>query len=258
MIILLSPAKSLDLNTKLPYPNYSEPQFLKHSKTLISHLKKLSIPKISTLMGISEKLATLNQERFQNFKLPFNTQNARPAIYTFNGDVYDGLQAFRLTQKQIQFAQKHLRILSGLYGILKPLDLIQPYRLEMGTDLRKANLKPLPTSLYTFWENILTPAIKQELSKQQTVINLASQEYFKVLKLSSTVITPIFKDKKNGVYKIISFYAKKARGLMARFIIENNIKNIEEIQQFKENGYYFNPENSNSKEWYFYRDCNTH
>jgi len=205
------------------------------------------------LMKLSDKLATLNVNRFQHWATPFTLENARPAMYAFKGDVYTGLDAYSLKKSDVNFAQKHLRMLSGLYGVLRPLDLIQPYRLEMG--IKFANQRG--SNLYEFWGDLITQKINEEPVAKDVILNLASNEYFKAVKtkqLNASVITPVFKDEKNGKYKIISFYAKKARGLMAAYVIKNRIKNVDEIKKFDVAGYQFNPEQSTDKEWVFLRD----
>lgn len=252
MLILLSPAKSLDFETAAKTNVFSEAEFLKESKVLIQDLKKLSVPKIANLMNVSDKIAVLNQERFQNWKTPFTPKNAKQAIFAFTGDVYVGMEANSFSEADLEFAQKHLRILSGLYGLLKPLDLMQAYRLEMGTKFENKKGK----NLYEFWGNQITEKINKTLKnqKQNILVNLASQEYFKAVKsknISAEIITPIFKEYRNGKYKVISFTAKKARGMMARYIIQNKIQKIEKIKNFNESGYQFNEKLSNEKEWIF-------
>lgn len=251
MIIVLSPAKSLDYESELPTTTHTTPSFLDESQQLIEQLRKLTPPDIESLMKISPKLADLNFGRFLNWQQPFDLENARQAAFAFTGDVYQGLDATTLTEKQLDFAQKHVRILSGLYGLLKPLDLMQPYRLEMGTKFENDRGK----NLYEFWGETLTQAINQE--SPDVLVNLASNEYFKAIKpklLDAPVITPVFKDFKSGQYKIVSFYAKKARGLMTAYIIKNKITKAEKIKNFDTDGYYFSPEQSNEKEWVFLRD----
>ncbi len=255
MLIVISPAKSLDFSQKVNNKEKSEPIFLNEAKTLIEELKKYKPEELSSLMGISAKLAELNYERFIKWHLPFTSQNAKPAINVFKGDVYLGLDAKSLSAKEIKLANNHLRILSGLYGILSPLDIMQEYRLEMGTKLTNSKGK----NLYEFWGNKITIAINkaiEESSGEKVLINLASNEYFKSIQkkhLNYEVVTPVFKDYKNGQYKIISFFAKKARGLMSRFIIQNNINKAENIKAFDLANYHFNPELSKEKEWVFTR-----
>lgn len=245
MIILLSPAKSLDFENTPKISSHTKPRFLKRSEKLIQTLKQLSKKDIANLMSLSDKLSELNLNRYQNFKTPFNTKNAKQAIYAFQGDVYQGLEADKLTEKQMEYAQEHLRILSGLYGVLRPLDLIQPYRLEMGTKLKN----PKGKNLYEYWSLELTESLNKELAQQQskTVVNLASNEYFKSVQpqsLNANIITPQFKDYKNGEYKIISFYAKKARGMMAAYIIKNKAEALKKIQKFDVAGYEFSKEHT--------------
>lgn len=251
MIILLSPAKSLDFESKLPTDTHSQPAFLDDSQQLIDQLRKLTPPDIESLMKISQKLADLNFGRFLNWQAPFTLDNARPAALAFTGDVYQGFDAASMNEKDYDFAQKHVGILSGLYGLLKPMDLIQPYRLEMGTKFVNNRGK----NLYEFWGDKITDAINQQETK--TVVNLASNEYFKAVnkkRLQATLVTPVFKDYKNGQYKIISFYAKKARGLMTAYAIKNRINEVEKLKSFDSDGYYFSPEQSKANEWVFLRD----
>lgn len=255
MLILISPAKSLDFETQSSVQNYSEARFLKESNTLIKQLRKFSTDEISDFMGISPKLAQLNFERFVNWQLPFNKENAKQAILAFKGDLYTGLDAISLTETELQTAQTDLRILSGLYGILKPLDLIQAYRLEMGKKLQTTKGK----NLYEYWGDKITHEINSTLKEKEDkhIINLASNEYFKSVnkkKLKAEIITPVFKDLKNGHYKVISFFAKKARGLMTRFIIQNQITNPEHLKAFNSDGYVFNPHLSTNQELVFTRD----
>lgn len=253
MLMLVSPAKTLDYETELPIDDYSEPELLNQAAELIKELKELTPADVADLMGLSDKLAHLNVTRFQHWKRPFKPSNARPAIYAFKGDVYTGLDAYSLKKSDMNFAQKHLRILSGLYGLLKPLDLMQPYRLEMGTKFENAKGK----NLYEFWGNQITDLINEHLGKSNTIVNLASNEYFKAVKkkeLNAEIITPNFKDEKNGQYKVISFYAKKARGMMAAYIIKNRIKDVEDIKKFDVAGYRFSEEHSKGNEWVFIRD----
>ena len=255
MLTLISPAKSLDFDGPLATQTYTQPAFLQHSEELVSAMRELSPPDIQQLMKISPQLANLNFGRFLNWHQPFTTDNARPAVLAFKGDVYQGMQAETFSEADFAFAQQHLRILSGLYGLLKPLDLIQPYRLEMGI----AFANPRGKNLYAFWGDIITDKLNSELAQQQdaVVVNLASNEYFKSVKpklLHAEVITPVFKDYKKGQYKIISFYAKKARGLMSAYIIKNRIDEPAQLKAFDWQGYYFSPEQSTAKEWVFLRD----
>ena len=255
MIIVISPAKTLDFETPARTKEFSLPAFLDDSSVLIDQLKTLEPDQIGKLMSISSKLATLNSNRYYEWTQPFNLENAKQAMYAFKGDVYTGLDAETLDENDVAFAQNHLRILSGLYGMLKPLDLMQPYRLEMGTQLK--NIRG--NNLYEFWGDAITEAINRDLKKQKTdiLINLASNEYFKSVKpekLNATVITPVFKDQKNGVYKIISFFAKKARGLMSRYIIQHQLTVPEEIKRFDVAGYGFDEDESSDCEWVFKRE----
>jgi len=236
MKIVISPAKSLDFETALPTKRNSQPQFLAHAEKLNKILAKKKPKALSKLMSISDNLAQLNWERNQQFSAPFTVENARPAVYAFNGDVYQGLDAYTIPEDKLDSLQDSLRILSGLYGILKPLDLMQPYRLEMGTQLKVGRKK----NLYEFWRKELTTALNDELEDNELFVNLASNEYFGAVdpkQLKVPVITPIFKDWKNDKLKVISFFAKKARGSMVRFIIDNNAKTLEDIMTFNYDDY---------------------
>ncbi|OEF22604.1 peroxide stress protein YaaA [Vibrio rumoiensis] len=255
MLILVSPAKTLDYESPLPTQKHTLPVLTDHSAQLIDVCRKLSPEDISRLMKVSDKIAGLNVARFAQWNPTFDFDNARQAIFAFKGDVYTGLDAESLSERDLDYAQSHLRMLSGLYGLLKPMDLMQPYRLEMGTKL--ANERG--TNLYQFWGDIITDEVNQALQAQgdDLLINLASNEYFKAVKpkkVKGTIITPAFKDCKNGTYKVISFYAKKARGLMARYIIENNIKTLDELKSFDVAGYYFVPAESTASELVFKRE----
>lgn len=255
MLLVVSPAKTLDYETELPLPEaeFTQPEMLKDSQVLVKQLKEFSPLQIGSLMKLSDKLAVLNATRFEQWKKPFTPKNARPAVYAFKGDVYTGLDAYSLGKQDMKFAQKHLRILSGLYGLLKPLDLMQAYRLEMGTKLENERGK----DLYAFWDNKITDKLNEDLkAKGDVLINLASNEYFKSVKkthLNAEIITPVFKDEKNGQYKVISFFAKKARGMMAAYIIKNRIKNAEDIKSFDVAGYRFNAAMSKGNDWVFAR-----
>ena len=254
MIILLSPAKTLNFETAPVHNKCSVPEFISFSKDLISGLSKLKSREISELMGISPKLAELNYSRFQAWEATHHEKNSKQAILAFRGDVYEGLQAWNFSKSEFSFAQKNLRILSGLYGILRPLDLIQPHRLEMGTKLRN----PAGKNLYSFWGDSLAKSIKQDLknSRSKLLVNLASQEYFKAAQekiIDTTVISPVFKDEKNGEFKIISFYAKKARGYMSSFLIRNRIENLEGLQNFADHGYRLCPDQSTTLQPVFLR-----
>ena len=238
MLIVLSPAKSLNYKTAVKVKAPTLPEFIPESAKLITELKKLAPQDVAKLMGISDQLAALNVGRYRDWSKKFTEENSKPAIYAFDGDVYDGLDIKTLNAKAVDFAQDHIRILSGLYGALKPLDLMQPYRLEMGTSFKNARGK----DLYAFWGNRVTESIKKVLEKQKkpVLLNLASEEYFKVLQpkeLGCPVISPVFQDAKDGKYKIISFYAKRARGLMARYVVENRITDPADLKGFNLDGY---------------------
>ena len=256
MLIVISPAKTLDFETAPITKAHTQPEFLKESRQLVSQLKELTPAEVSSLMKISDKLGVLNFLRFNEWKTPFTLNNAKQALLAFKGDVYTGINADSFNSRDLKFAQKHLRILSGLYGVLKPLDLIQAYRLEMGSKFKNRKGK----DLYEFWESKLTDQINQDLkaSKSKYLINLASNEYFKSLQadaINAEIIIPVFKDYKNGKYKTISFYAKKARGLMSAYIIKNRLKNPEDIKVFDVDGYKFCKSASNSTNWVFQRSC---
>ncbi|CAA0116784.1 Uncharacterised protein [BD1-7 clade bacterium] len=255
MLMLISPAKSLDFESPLATQTHTQPDFLPQSQQLIDELRELSPPAIQALMKISPQLADLNFGRFLNWQTPFTQDNSRQALLAFTGDVYQGLDVGSFSEEDFSFAQQHLRILSGLYGVLKPLDLMQPYRLEMGTKFANSQGK----NLYEFWGEQVTDYLNQQLAAQgaDTLVNLASNEYYKSVKpklLNATIVTPVFKDFKNDQYKIISFYAKKARGMMAAYIIKNRITDAESIKGFDTGGYYFSAETSSDKEWVFLRD----
>lgn len=255
MLLLISPAKTLDFETPPQTKVATQPDFLEHSQALIDELQQLSPPQVSALMSISDKLGDLNFGRFLNWQRPFTADNAKQAILAFKGDVYTGMAAETFAKADFTFAQKHLRILSGLYGLLRPLDLIQPYRLEMGTQFANAR----GANLYHFWGDIITDQINHELvsSKSKVLVNLASHEYYKAVngrRLGADVITPVFKDRKNGQYKIISFFAKKARGMMSAYIIHNRLKNVDAIKGFNTAGYRYNEAMSTPNEWVFTRE----
>lgn len=254
MLIFLSPAKSLDFKTPAHVATYSQPTFLEQSAILIRQLRHLSPADIAQLMDLSDPLALLNFNRYAEWTAPFTPDNAKQAILAFDGDVYDGFSAKTLSADDLDFAQQQVRILSGLYGILKPLDLMQAYRLEMGTKFANENGK----DLYTFWGERLLQAINAELAEmaRPVAVNLASEEYFKAAvgrKINGTVIQPVFEDWKGGKYKIISFYAKRARGLMARFATVNRLSEPEDLQDFAEDGYAFAEAVSDGKSWVFRR-----
>lgn len=254
MLITLSPAKTLDYTSPLPTQRYTQPALLAYSQQLIQHCKQLTPADIASLMGISDKLADLNAARFQEWSPKFSLDNARQALLAFKGDVYTGLAAEDFSEADFDFAQQHLRILSGLYGVLRPLDLMRPYRLEMGIRLRNGT----GNDLYQFWGDTITETLNQALSEQNDdiLINLASDEYFKSVKparLKARIIKPVFLDEKNGKFKVISFYAKKARGLMSRFIIQNRLTQPEQLKDFNSDGYYFDPADSSADELVFRR-----
>lgn len=253
MLIVISPAKTLDFDTPPHIDQFSQPDFLSQSRKLIKQLQALNPEDISSLMGISSKLGELNHQRFMNWKTPFKPGNAKAAALAFRGDVYSGLDADSFDEADFEFAQRHLRILSGLYGLLRPLDLIQPYRLEMGTRFKN----DVGDNLYQFWGQRLTSALNKQLQDAgPLLVNLASKEYFSAVNpgaLHAEVIIPVFKDYKNGKYKIISFYAKKARGLMSAYIVKNRLTQAEQLKAFDGEGYYFSPEQSTAREWVFLR-----
>ncbi|MFL2704621.1 MAG: peroxide stress protein YaaA [Gammaproteobacteria bacterium] len=254
MLIVLSPAKTLDYSVD-PKSNHTAPQFLSQSSKLIKTLKEKEPKDIASLMGLSDKLATLNFDRYQSWKAAKSvSSDAKPSMLVFKGDVYQGLNAEDFSNKDLKFAQKHLRILSGLYGILRPMDIMKPYRLEMGTKLETSKGK----NLYEFWGELVQNNVIDDLSSQKSdlLINLASKEYFSVLgKMPEfiNVVSPVFKDYKSGKYKIISFYAKKARGLMARWIIQNKITDFEELINFDIDGYKYSKAESTTSEPVFLR-----
>jgi len=254
MLIVVSPAKTLDYESALPTDEYTEPELLEHSAQLISRLRDLSELDLVELMHVSKKIAALNFERYRAWHLPFTPENARQAMFAFKGDVYNGLDAYSLDAGGIAFAQDHLRMLSGLYGVLRPLDLMQPYRLEMGTRLSTTRGK----NLYAFWGDIITDKLNEQLpaSGSDVLVNLASTEYFKAVqpkRLAGRIVTPVFKEYKNGKYKILGVYAKRARGLMSRFIIDNRITDPLDLQAFDLEGYAFNPALSDGDNWVFAR-----
>lgn len=255
MLTVLSPAKTLDYDTAPITQSATVPRFMDQSALLVDDARGLNPDDIRALMGVSEQIASLNHERFMNWQAESTTDNAKQAVLAFKGDVYTGLQADTLSEDGLAFAQKRLRILSGLYGLLRPLDLMQPYRLEMG--LKFANQRG--KNLYEFWGEKLTVTLNEDLASADTevLINLASNEYFKAVKpklLNADIITPQFKDLKNGQYKMISFFAKKARGIMARYIIDNQITDPEALKLFAESGYYYSEAESKGDQWVFLRD----
>ena len=255
VLIVISPAKTLDYDTPPATQKSTQPSMLDQSALLVDELRRLAPQDISILMGISDKLGVLNYDRYQQWQQPFTKDNAKQAVLAFKGDVYTGLNATQFSADEFSFLQKHLRILSGLYGVLRPLDLMQPYRLEMGTKFNNSRGE----DLYSFWGQRITDALNKQLKtlNSDVLVNLASNEYFKSVKknqLNADIITPIFKDKKNGQYKIISFYAKKARGLMSAYAIKKGITDINELKHFNVQGYTYSTELSNEKEWVFIRD----
>jgi cytoplasmic iron level regulating protein YaaA (DUF328/UPF0246 family) len=254
MLMVISPAKTLDFESPLATQRFTQSTLLEKSQQLIDVARDLSPAQISSLMGISDKLAHLNADRFNQWQPPFTLDNARQAILAFKGDVYTGLQAETFSEADFDFAQQHLRMLSGLYGVLRPLDLMQPYRLEMGIKL--AN--PAAKDLYGFWGDLLTQKLNDALAEQgdEVLINLASDEYFKAVKpkqLNGELIKPVFLDEKNGKFKVISFYAKKARGLMSRYVIQNRLSKPEQLKQFDVDGYFFAADESKGNELVFKR-----
>ncbi|MFY0626237.1 MAG: peroxide stress protein YaaA [Reichenbachiella sp.] len=252
MLILISPAKSFDFETSAHSSLATEPDFVKESTRLIKKMTTFSKKKIGQMMSISPELAALNVDRYKAWTPKPNIEDTKQALLAFNGEVFRGLDAKNLDKEEIQFAQDHLRILSGLYGLLRPMDRIQPYRLEMGTRLKYYSYN----NLYQFWGDKITQRINADLKDSEYVINLASTEYFKsvnVSKLKAKVITPIFKDFSNGSYKVLMTYAKNARGVMTNFIIQNRIKDFESIKSFDRNGYVYDAKMSTETEWVFTR-----
>jgi len=254
MLILISPAKTLDYQSPLATERFTQPALLEHSQQLIKTARTLSAPQIKKLMGISDKLADLNATRFHDWQPDFTPENARQALLAFKGDVYTGLQAETFSDADFDFAQQHLRMLSGLYGVLRPLDLMQPYRLEMGIRFENERGK----DLYQFWGDIITDTLNEALAEQgdEIVVNLASDEYFRAVKpkkLNARIIKPVFLDEKNGTFKVISFYAKKARGLMSRYIIEQRLTKPEQLTGFDREGYFFDEAASTPDELVFKR-----
>lgn len=253
MIFLISPSKTQDFTpSSISFSTTAE--LIDQSALLINMLKGFSEDQLGSLMKISEKLATLNHQRFQDFHLPFDLKNSKQALLAFKGDVYDGIDVDNYTEDDLRFAQKTMRILSGLYGILRPLDLIQPYRLEMGTKLTTDR----GPNLYSFWDDRITTILNREMdsSSDRTIVNLASLEYFKVIqkkKLDGRILTLSFKENKNGVFKVIGIYAKKARGMMADFIIQNRIEEIEQLKEFSGSGYSYQDKLSTADNWVYTR-----
>lgn len=256
MLIVVSPAKSLDYESDISVEEGTEPQFIQQTKILIERMRQLSPPELAQLMRMSDKLADLNFGRYLSWQEQSTPQNARPAVLAFKGDVYQGLQAADFTREELDYAQQHLRILSGLYGLLRPLDMLQPYRLEMGTRLVTERGK----NLYEFWGDKITRALNEQLERSQSgvLLNLASNEYFSAVRpdqIRAEVISPVFKDFKSGQYKVISFYAKKARGLMSRWIIQNRVEDRQKLRDFNLDGYYFSEAESTPSKPTFLRDA---
>lgn len=255
MLTVISPAKTLDYETPPTTRRTTQPEFLERSQALVADARKMSPDDIRKLMGVSEKIALLNHERFMNWGTPFSLDNAKQSLLAFKGDVYTGLEAETLDADGLKFAQKHLRILSGLYGLLRPLDLMQPYRLEMGLKFNNSG----GDNLYQFWGSELTDALNTQIKKSGTpvLVNLASNEYFKAVKkkdLNAEIVTPVFKDLKAGKYKVISFFAKKARGQMARYIIDSGLNEPDGMKKFRKDGYRYNRAESTAHELVFTRD----
>lgn len=252
MLVLLSPAKSFDFEAKAQTSKFSEPYFVEESTRLIKKMCTFSPKKLRELMGISYELAALNADRYQQWSPKPNERNAKQAILTYSGEAYRGLNAKEMSEEDLQFAQNHLRILSGLYGVLRPLDLMQAHRLEMGTKLKYYSY----TNLYQFWGDKITKRINEDLGESKHIINLASNEYFKSIKspkLNGKVISPVFKDYSNGTYKVLMTYAKNARGAMTNFIIKNRISDPELLKSFEGKGYIYNPNESDECNWVFLR-----
>lgn len=255
MLAVISPAKTLDFKTRVEGFTFSKPNLTACSQELIQICQQFSPAEVGSLMSISDKLSALNVARFAEWEFEHNEQNAKAAVFAFKGDVYTGLEAESLTKDQVKYAQSHLRILSGLYGLLRPLDLIQPYRLEMGTKLSNSRGK----DLYAFWRDVVTDSLQQAIDEQgdRILVNLASDEYFNavnVSNLNATIIKPVFLDEKNGKYKIISFYAKKARGMMTRFILEQQPVKFEQLKTFNYGGYWFDEGSSTETKLIFKRE----
>lgn len=256
MLAIISPAKTLDFETPCQGFTFSTPELTAYSEQLIALCRQLSPAELASLMSISDKLAGLNVARFAEWQPTHSEENAKAALFAFKGDVYTGLDALTLSTEQVHYAQQHLRMLSGLYGLLKPLDLIQPYRLEMGTKL--AN--PAGSNLYAFWGDVITEKLQTALDEQgdQVLVNLASDEYFSAVKpslLKARIIKPVFLDEKNGKFKVISFYAKKARGMMVRFLLDTQPTEPEQLKAFNYGGYWFDEASSSDNEWVFKREA---
>jgi cytoplasmic iron level regulating protein YaaA (DUF328/UPF0246 family) len=257
MIVLLSPAKSLDFESHPTVQNSSKLLFSQDAEYLANKLKKVSAKRLKSMMNISDDLAQLNADRYARWSYPFDDENSKQAIFAFDGDVYHGLQALTLSEKEVMYAQDHLRIISGLYGLLRPLDRIQPYRLEMGTSWK---VTPTKTNLYKYWGDKLTRSLQKQVDEtgSNVVLNLASQEYAKAIQfknLSVPVVSPSFKEEKGDKYQMISFFSKKARGLMAKYVIEHQIKKVDDLQGFDYEGYHLNQALSeiSNNQWVFTR-----
>lgn len=256
MLIIISPAKKLDFDSQPQTDEFTIPDCLEDSRELIDTLREYSAKQLEKLMHLSSNLAQLNYDRYKDWQLPFNPQNAKQSILTFKGDVYAGMNIESFSDDDLDFTQHHLRILSGLYGLLRPLDLMQPYRLEMGTRLGNERGK----NLYEFWGSQITDLLNQQLeaSGSKALINLASNEYYKSVKpkdIKTPIITPVFKEKReDGSYKIIGIYAKKARGMMSAYILKNKLSNVEQIKDFSEAGYIYNANLSTATDWVFCRE----
>jgi len=254
MLITLSPSKGQDFETPSPSSIYTIPDLLEDSQLLINEAKKLDVKDVRELMDVSENIAILNVERFHTWHLPFTPENAKPALFAFKGDVYSGIQKDQYSDDDLAYAQDHLRILSGLYGALRPMDLIQPYRLEMKTKLKN----PRGENLYQFWDDRITEKLNEVLEKQQdkVLVNLASNEYFKAVKpkkLNGDLLNINFKETKDGKSRVIAIFAKRARGMMTDYILRNRIEDREEIKDFGAGGYRFSPQESTDKNWVFTR-----
>lgn len=252
MLLLISPAKSFDFESPAQTQHFSQPEFSEESERLIKKMRSFSAKKLGELMSLSKDLSVLNVDRYQNWVPNPKKENTKQAALAFNGEVYRGLNAREMSEDDLQFAQDHLRILSGLHGVLRPLDLIQPYRLEMGTKLKYYNYK----NLYQFWGDKITKRLNEDLENEKVLVNLASNEYYKSViekKIKGRIITPIFKDFSNGTYKVLMTYAKNARGVMANYIIKNRISDPELMKSFDRNGYAFDPNQSDESNWVFIR-----
>jgi len=254
MLIVISPAKTLDLESTYKAPVVSQPDFLPDARKLVKHMRSFSVQDLSKLMHTSEAISTLNVDRYKQWLTPFTEDNARPSIFTFKGDVYTGLEVETFSAADLKYAQRHLRILSGLYGTLKPLDLMQPYRLEMGTDLKNERGK----NLYEFWGDKLTKAINKDIeaAKDDILLNLASNEYFNALDkkaLKAEIVQPVFKDFSSGQYRVLSFFAKKARGRMAAWILKSRVEEVDQLVKFKLDGYKYSKNDSTPEKPVFLR-----